>query len=342
MPTCIYCQRIDPPCGFNSEHVIPQALGRFEGDAITLTQEVCGDCNQYFGDTLELFLNRDSAEAMLRFRHNLKDPADVRKMFPRRVRVRLPRDGSQWGGVHLDFVPPPPGEPEPFLDLVPQFGFERRDSKGWEYLTEPEFREADIERIRRELGPKRVILFNSDEARDRLIRLTIERGMPLKKQGEFRGFPPFAAGRVSAELEFTFDNALAQAVAKIGFNYLAKTHGAELALRTEFDAVRQFIRNGKGKPSNFVTFGPGPVLRDSSGPKPARGHLLTVGWDEEGRDVLARVCPFQHITYIVRLSADFAGVWRPIESAHLYDLGTKRAERLAAAVRIVIPGAESR
>lgn len=166
--------------------------------------------------------------------------------------------------------------------------------------------------------------------------------MPLKQHGEFRGFPPFANGRVNAELEFTFDNTLAQAVAKIGLNYLAKTQGAELALRTEVDPVRQFVRYDKGKPSDFVTFGPGPVLRDSRGPKPARGHLVTVGWDAEGRDVIGRVCPFQHITYIVRLAADFGGVWRPIESAHRYDLEAKRAERLAASVRIVIPGAGAR
>jgi len=58
--------------------------------------------------------------------------------------------------------------------------------------------------------------------------------------------------------------------------------------------------------------------------------------------VIARVCPFQHITYIVRLCANFSGVWRPIESAHLYDLEKKRAERLAAAVRIQLPGSSPR
>jgi hypothetical protein len=39
MPKCIYCLRTDPPCGFNQEHVIPQALGKFEGDVVTLTED---------------------------------------------------------------------------------------------------------------------------------------------------------------------------------------------------------------------------------------------------------------------------------------------------------------
>lgn len=71
------------------------------------------------------------------------------------------------------------------------------------------------------------------------------------------------------------------------------------------------------------------------------GALLA--WRERRRtEVIARVCPFQHITYIVRLCANFGGVWRPIESGHLYDLEAKRAERLAAAIRIQIPGAPAR
>ena len=36
---------------------------------------MCGDCNQYFGNELELFLNRDSAEAMFRFDEPLESPS---------------------------------------------------------------------------------------------------------------------------------------------------------------------------------------------------------------------------------------------------------------------------
>lgn len=348
MPTCVYCQRTDPPCGFTRDHVIPEALGKFQGDVITLTQEVCGDCNQAFGDELELFLNRDSAEAMFRFRHGLKDPADVRKMFPRRVRVRLPRDGSKWGGAYLDFIPPPPGEMEPYVELAPQLACERRNGGGWEYFSEEDLRKrADHVKqvIARDCTPVRVLWAETPDDKQRLLTLLAENGVEFKGQKEIvEALPPFASGRVNAELEFTFDAALARAVAKIGFNYFAKTYGAELALRPEFDPVRRFVRYGEGRPPDFVQFGAAPVLRDSRGRvQPPRGHLLTVGWDpDSATEVIARVCPFQHITYLVRLCANFRGVWRPIESAHLYDLKAKRAERLAAAIRIQVPGAARR
>ena len=331
---CIYCQRVDPPCGFTREHVIPEALGTFaKGDVITLTDEVCGECNQYFGDTLELFLNRDSAEAMLRFRYGLKNPADVRKFFRNRVQARLPRDGSQFGGAYLDFVPPPAGQLEPYLDIVPQFGFERRDGKGWEYFTEQEFHDEPDwpKRIATDLGPQRVILYNSEESKQRLSKLTADR-LPLKNPQDTPGLKPFTSGRVNAEIELTFDKVLARAVAKIAFNYLTKVHGANVALRPEFDGVRQFVRHDQGSPPDFVQFRPAPVLRDFSGKElPPRGHLLTVGWDTNGKDVLARVSPFQYMMYIVRLGVNYPGKLDPEDSGHLYDLKLRRAEKLTPA-----------
>lgn len=339
MPTCIYCQRTDPQCGFNREHVIPEALGTFEGDVVTLTEEACVDCNQYFGDTLELFLNRDSAEAMFRFRYGLKDPTEVRKMFPRRLRPRLPRDGSKWGGAYLDLIPPPPGEMEPHVELAPQLACQRRDG-GWEYFSEEDLRirtDDAKEVIARECTQVRVLWAEREGDKQRLLALLAEKGI------EFKGgkpitepVPQFAPGRVNAELEFTFDKVLAQAVAKIGFNYFAKTQGAALALRPEFDGVRRFVRYGVGSPRDFVQFAPGPVNRDPATGKelPPRGHVVTAGWDADGKpEVIARVSLFQHITYLVRLCTAFDGERPPIDSAHLYDLTRKRAERLRSAGR---------
>lgn len=334
MPTCIYCQRPDPACGFNREHVIPQALGKFEGDVLTLTEEVCLDCNQRFGDTLELFLNRDSAEAMFRFRYGLKDPTEVRKMFPRRLRPRLPRDGSKWGGAYLDLIPPPPGEMEPHVELAPQLACQRRDG-AWEYFSEEDLRirtDQVKEVIARECTPVRVLWTKREVDKQRLLALLAEKGMEFKGGKPItESVQPFAPGRVNAELEFTFDKVLAKAVAKIGFNYLVKTQGAALALRQDFNAVRRFVRYGEGKAPDFVQFGRGPVNRDpTTGHElPPRGHVVTAGWDADGKaEVIARVSLFQHITYIVRLCTTFDGDRPPIDSAHLYDLQRHRVERL--------------
>ena len=52
---------------------------------------------------------------------------------------------------------------------------------------------------------------------------------------------------------------------------------------------------------------------------------------------MARVSPFQYILYIVRLGVNYAGKLEPADSAHLYDLKLRRAEKLEPA-RIVTPG----
>lgn len=330
MPTCIYCLRLDPSCGFTTEHVIPQALGRFE-DNLTLNSEVCHDCNQYFGRTLDRFLTRDSAEALLRFKHGLKSAGEVKEMFTERVEVRIPRDGSKWGGVHLDFVPPPDGGTEPFLDLVPQAGFERKDGEGWDYYTEGDIENRDdlAEVIQRECGDRRVVLFDSDESRDRLLGLLEERDIPFKKESEFTGFEPFVHGEVTAELVYRFDAALARAVSKIAVNYLTYVRGANFVLNSDFNAVRDFVRKDLGKPPDFVTFLSAPQAVDFEGrPAEARGHVLALGWDRSRTEILCKVCPFAHKTYLVRLCRNLHGIWREVMCGHFFDLTDLKTHEL--------------
>ncbi len=343
MRTCIYCQRTDPPFGFTREHVIPEALGLFHGDVVTLTSEVCGECNQWFGDHIDRVFTRDSAEAVLRLKYGLKDPAGVKEMFAGRVTFRLPNDGSQWGGVMLKLVAPSEGQEVPSADLVtPQAGFERNDLT-WEYFTEDEIPPpGELAQRFQNAYTGRVATFTESEADETRLRQAIRQatGAQEKRAEYLKAFPPFQRESLRTEVNARFDKVLAREVVKIGFNYLAKVQGAHFVLRPDFHPARQFVRYGEGEPGDFVNVHPGPIPRDGSGRTLLpRGHLITVGWDASGTEVLARVSPFQHVTYVVRLCADFRDVWRPFESAHLYDLEAKRAERLAAAHLIEIPGA---
>ena len=311
MPTCIYCQRTDPPCGFNREHVIPEALGRFHGaDVVTPTREVCSECNQYFGDTLDLMLTRDSYEALLRIEHGLKDPAGIPGMFKRRLAVRLPADGTTWGDAVLRLRPHPEGGARPIVDLVPQVGFERVDGGGRDYFTEDDLRaESGIaERVARGYGKRRVILFDTDEAREHLLATLGELGIPFKKEDEFRGFPPFVGGEVTTEVQATFDAYLARGLSKIAFNYMAKMQGAEFALRPEFDAARRFVRYGEGKAGAFLTFDEGTAFRNAAGQRRRHTeHVLMLEWNGGREELIGRVHLFGQTRYAVRLCTSFSG-----------------------------------
>lgn len=72
---CIYCRRDLPVSAFNREHILLQALGRFNGEPTTI-HSVCRECNQYFGDSIDLLFARGSVEALLRIELGLK-PAEA-------------------------------------------------------------------------------------------------------------------------------------------------------------------------------------------------------------------------------------------------------------------------
>lgn len=73
--TCIYCKHTKLKKEFNREHVIPQAFGKFV-DNITLTNKVCEECNQKYGNTIDESLARAAVEGIHRFKHGLKASKD--------------------------------------------------------------------------------------------------------------------------------------------------------------------------------------------------------------------------------------------------------------------------
>lgn len=324
MATCIYCRRTDPPCGFNTEHVIQKALGGFHQNLTLCDSQVCWDCNDYFGKQLDPMLTRDSYEALLRIEHGLKDPREIGGMFKTRVTVRLPADGTNWGSAVLELQPHPDGGADrPVVNLVPQVGFERKDGGGWEYIAEDALRTEHgiAERVARVYGKRRVILFDTDAARDRLFATLAEVGIPFKKDDEFRGFPPFERGEVTTEVQARFDNILARAVCKIAVNYLAETQGAEFTLRPEFDAVRRYVRYGEGKGGAFLTFDEDTRFRNAAGQGRRKiEHTLLLDWNGDRDELIGHVHLFGETRYAVRLCKGWSGLWYQIKSGHVFDL----------------------
>lgn len=81
MPLCIYCRLDKPPDDFNREHVVQEAFGRFKNNLV-LHELVCEECNEYFGNGLDLALARDSLEGLHRYERGLKE-ATVDTVFGR-------------------------------------------------------------------------------------------------------------------------------------------------------------------------------------------------------------------------------------------------------------------
>jgi HNH endonuclease len=331
VPTCIYCQRTDPPRGFNIEHVIPEALGAFRDNLTLSKSEVCWDCNDFFNRKLDVVLTRDSSEALLRF-PDLKDPAQVNGMFTRRVRLKLLGDDPDYHGMQLGFEAPEPGEAQPRISVLPQVGFERRDGTGWDYFTETTLPGTEeLQRRREEIYTTRVCYWTYEQReKDRLRLLLAERAVPLTGQQKRVEGAPLKNGRADIEINSTFDSVLARAIAKIAFNYLAYTQGAPFALRGEFGAARRFVRYGEGDQWDFVRFirPPGHRAEGVEEPRP-RGHHLALDWAVNAPIVVCGFSPFlDEPSYLVRLGLGFADKGHPISSGHFFDLATLQVTKL--------------
>ena len=85
---CIYCLEEKSAESFSkSEHVVPQSFGRFKHN-LTLRNVICDDCNQYFGDNLEVELGRDTFEGEARFHHGVKDSHEYKSVGERSRLIR--------------------------------------------------------------------------------------------------------------------------------------------------------------------------------------------------------------------------------------------------------------
>src|SRR5258708_19793456 len=117
MARCIYCH-LDGDGGatFNSvEHVFPDGFGGFK-NALTLADTVCDGCNRFFGNTIDMYLTRDTPMGLMRFFAGHKAAAED-KHLGRRSQLRhqvgagppaRPTLVTDRGGPALLIHPPPP------------------------------------------------------------------------------------------------------------------------------------------------------------------------------------------------------------------------------------------
>jgi|HubBroStandDraft_5_1064220.scaffolds.fasta_scaffold586630_1 hypothetical protein len=73
--------------------------------------------------------------------------------------------------------------------------------------------------------------------------------------------PPFSDdGKVMLNIEYQVSRVVARCLCKIGFNYVALTCGETFALSSEFNAMREFIRNDIGEDTLRVFVKGKPII----------------------------------------------------------------------------------
>ena len=331
---CIYCLQDKTTNKYKKrEHVIPQCLGHFSPDNLILYKSVCDDCNQFFGDKLELFLGRDSYESIERKKHGIEPKKPLKNK--RRVKSKI-KDG-EWKGVILeDAKADKPGEIGIRNSI--QVGFYNKFTNEYVYYEPKDIPTAEqLEKEGYDLK-KAIWMFADESELPQLLEILKNKGINISIENEFiHPSPP--VGSVLVESEVIIDRTISRALSKIAFNYLAYVVGSKIVLRDEFNDIRQFIRFGEGDLKKYFAVNVSPILHDDKKTqkfkaKITQGHLINVEWRKDA--IVSKVSPFNSYTYAVLLCSNYKGVWFPMKSGHHFDIKTKKVNKLLSVSKQIL------
>jgi len=297
-----------------TEHVIPQSFGMFENSP-TLNNVVCDDCNQYFGNKLEIIFARDSIEGLLRYAYGFKKVDEYRSMGNRSKTIFRLAEGPYSGAyAYLEYSAE---EKKIVAKPLPQVGFSKEPYTNYEFFLLPGIPEKDyLERKGFDFSKPGATLIIQCE--DEVIKILKDKGFVLKmEQGEIADQPPEA----ECEIERTIDNTLLRVIAKISFNYLAYCEGADFVYNNSFNNIRNFILKNEMVDYSLVTFNQEAILEDEKQSLMRReGHIITVGWAIDGVSVVGQVSLFNLLSYKVSLAREFVGVKKQLNRGSFFNV----------------------
>jgi HNH endonuclease len=316
---CIYCRTRTGTEAFNREHVLSDAFGTFK-DALVLHQYVCRNCNQFFADGIERELTRDAFEAILRYRKGIKKPGQgsIRLSY---VEFTVP-PGNAWSGVHLQLAG---SAGNVVFRPSTQVGALEEATDRWIYLTTTEIDSGLLEQQAhfKKKGARLRLFVATQEEHDMVVAKLAEHGINYRQAGGLQTADELlGSGGSEVEVAFTLNTNLRRCIAKYALNYLACICNSRFTLAQEFDAVREFARNGKLPDYQLVRSHFNPILaNDEQTRRQTDGHLIVLSWDDTLQLLTCQVSIFNYITYDVMLCRQLTtALWRPIRSGHHYDL----------------------
>jgi hypothetical protein len=318
MPVCIYCVMDKPASAFTkTEHVLPQAFGRFTNN-LTLNDTVCDDCNEFFGNTIDLYLARDTPDGFNRFVLGYRPPDKYKSLGKASTMTHRLTEGP-WAGA---FVEQSPDEGELGVKFLPQVGFGPSPTGPFKWFLVTDLPTKKQLRELFETGHRHLHFpsMQDEAAKDAVVKELVSRGLKY----EDAELPPELSivGKMPKqriEAKAIIAEKFGRALAKIGLNYLAHQCGARIALMAQFSTVRECVRRE-------ITLPPGSwrsegVLREGAKP----GHVLILTWDPAG--VVVRIAFHSWIIYPVVLAQGGFIIQPPIQArGHFYNLSTMTVE----------------
>jgi hypothetical protein len=307
--SCIYCGSLEPPS--NREHVVPVAMGVFEQN--WTLDCVCDACNRFFSRELELVLARDTAEGLLRIDVGIKPAATaVPNLLNRRSKMTLNQPGP-FQGTRLQLFISEDGAVVPAP--VPQVGF-KRPGQEWCYLVEREITHERLREVAFVPGIEVRLMGKPDEIKRLRERLNLLQFF-FSEADYQQNVQVVSDGACSVQHDFTVDNLVRRAAAKIMFNYAAKVLGCSAVRHSDFHAIRNFVRYGEEQ-EPLVCVSRVSILAGAEAAT-SRTHALGMQWSSEKKELLGLLSFFNEITYGVRICRSSGKDWTTVDVRHFFD-----------------------
>jgi hypothetical protein len=193
----------------------------------------------------------------------------------------------------------------------------RAPGGAWHFIVEKHLTRERIDEISREQLEVKVFGRTGTDETQRLVRRLAELGVPFQETARALDQRLGEGASLSVVHDLDIDVMLQRAVAKISFNYLAFTLGAEAARRPAFDTIRRFIRYAEA-PHRLVTAQEASTLvgTEASG---SRAHVCAIGWEPSRQSLVGVVNLFNTLTYGVQLETPPSDEWVTTCVAHAFD-----------------------
>ncbi|CAM5999222.1 unnamed protein product [Sphagnum balticum] len=292
---------------FNKDHVIPESFGSFV-QGMTLIGMVCSACNESFGKDLESALSREGAHGYLRLKHGHKAPSELSDFKAATLPMRIVSDDDLVNGAEIRLDNYSQSVTHRPKEIV---GF--RDSTGRILrLTEEQLQALPNLKDLALVLPFSIIMFlPTDDERERVKKLLAEKGAQMEK---WHDIPVGSyAGKGVGEL----DRRQLRAICKIAYNYFAFVYEGifpGIALSSDFDAVREFIRSDKNSEFQLIAAtAPIEAVHNDKRLRDQEGHAIAVGFTEMQRHkaVFAQVSLYNIGTLGVVLSPSYRQLLLP-------------------------------
>ncbi len=319
---CIYCLE-DKPNNFfeKTEHVLSQSFGKFKNN-LTLNKIVCDECNEYFGNNLEISLSRDTLEGMSRFEHKVKNKHEF-KSPGKKSRINIKVDEGPFKGAYA-YREYSDLEDKIIIKPIPQVGFKKADDPNYVYFPLDEIPDKQyLEKHFSLKAPKSITVIGctADQAQKHLSEKNIS--LSSNPDGEFS--PSENPSDWGCVVTSKIDQIIFRSIAKIAFNYLTywaeRDIGLDFVFDSSFNPIRRYIRFGEEISFPFVVIIEKAIMFDEPIEGKRRlGHLITLGWSDNKLSIASNVSLFNFNTYSVLLAKDYKGKSFNLHKGNIFNI----------------------